>query len=67
MWTTTAEQVKCVMWKEAAMVGGKSQLDTTEKVLQVSDLHNRLNNDLDETRESNVCGAWSNHMRTLDM
>ena len=55
------------MWKEAAMVGGKSQLDTTEKVLQVSDLHNRLHNDLDETRESNVCGAWSNHMRTLDM
>ena len=66
-WTATTEQMKCVMWEEAARTGGKSQLEHTEKVLHVSDICNRLHDDLDEARESNVRGAWSNRMMKLDM
>ena len=66
MRNTTTEQIKCVTWKEAARAGGKSQLEPTEKMLQVLDLHNKTNNDLDNARERNARGSWSNHMRKLD-
>ena len=65
MWTTTTKQTKSIAWEEAARVGGKSQLEPTEKLLQVSDLHGKLHNDLGKARESNVRGSWCNHMRKL--
>ena len=57
LWTTTTEQIKSIVWEEAARAGDKSQLEPTENVLQVSDLCNRLHDDLGKARESNVRGS----------